>query len=100
MNLFERKLQKQQEPDPVGAMEELKAGKFSITAEERERIIKQAKEQGRNPEEALREHEQRLKQATARVRVTQSEEAVGSLEHAVEEMLGGKEDKKGGRGNK
>lgn len=98
MNLFERRRQEKQKPDPVGAMEELKAGKFSMTAEDRERIVKQAKEQGRDPEAALLEHEEKLEQATGRLRAAQAQEAIKSLERSAEQMLGWKQEKNEGQG--
>lgn len=72
MNNFEQQPKKR---DPQAAMEELKHGKFSMTDEERERITKGALAEGRDPEEALREHEERLAQATARLREKQKEDA-------------------------
>ncbi|MDP3947512.1 MAG: hypothetical protein Q8Q41_02375 [bacterium] len=98
MNLFERKLQEQQKPDPVGTMEELKAGKFSMTAEDRERITREAREQGKDPEEALRAHQEKLNQATEHLRAYQAKEAVKSLERSAEQMFGGKQEKKEGQG--
>jgi|SRR3989344_3976858 len=98
MNPFKRMPQEKQKPDPIGAMEELKAGKFSMTAEDRERITREAREQGKDPEEALHAHQEKLDQATGRLRASQSEEAVRSLEKATEEMLGGKIEKKEGQG--
>lgn len=85
MNPFERMPQEKQKPDAVGAMEELKAGKFSMTVEDRERITREAKEQGKDPEEALRAHEEKLIRATGRIRAAQAEEAIKSLEKAAEE---------------
>lgn len=77
MNKFEQKPEKR---DPQAAMEELKHGKFSMTNEERERITKEALAEGKDPEEALRQHEERLAQATARLREKQKEDAINDLE--------------------
>ena len=73
--------------DPLAAMEELKHGKFSMTDDEREQITKKALAEGRDPEEALREHEERLAKATERLREKQKEEAIGDLERGMNKQF-------------
>lgn len=91
MSNFEHEPEKK---DPQAAMEELKHGKFSVTNEERERITKRALAEGRDPEEALREHEERLAQATARLREKQKEDAIKDLERDMNGQFLDKENKK------
>lgn len=78
MRNFERK--PKEEKDPLAAMEELKYGKFSMTDEEKEQITKKALAEGKNPEEALREHEERMAKATGNLRKEQRKEAIIILE--------------------
>lgn len=80
MNKFERK---PEENDPLAAMEELKYGRFSVPADEKEKIIKKALAEGKNPELSLREHEERLAKANARLREGQKEEAISKLEREM-----------------
>ena len=91
MSNFEYKPEKK---DPLAAMEELKHGRFSMTDEEREQITKKALVEGRDPEEALREHEERLAKATERLREKQKEEAIGDLEREMNEQFLDKNKKK------
>jgi len=84
MSNFEYKPEKK---DPLAAMEELKHGKFSMTDEEREQITKKALVEGRDPEEAIREHEERLAKATERLREKQKEEAISDLERDMNKQF-------------
>ena len=84
MSDFEYKPEKN---DPLAAMEELKHGRFLITDEEREQITKKALAEGRDPEEAIREHEERLAKATERLREKQKEEAIKDLERDMNEQF-------------
>ena len=86
---FEHKSEK----DPRDYMEELKYGRFSMPDEEKNRIIKKAQAEGRDPEEALREHEERLAQATGRVREIQKEESIEGLEREMNKQFRNKEKK-------
>lgn len=66
--------------DPLAAMEELKYGKFSISDEEKEQIIKKAIALGKDPEKALQEQKERFAKATGRLREEQKEKAIKDLE--------------------
>ncbi len=91
MNQFERG--PKEEKDPIAAMEELKHGRFSMPDEEKKRKVKEAIAEGRDPEEALREHEERLAQATGRVREKQKEEAIADLERDMNKQFRDREKK-------
>lgn len=85
MSYFERK--PKEEKDPQAHVEELKYGRFSVPAEEKERIIKKAIADGKDPEETLREHEERLARATGRLREGQKEEAIKDLERDMNKQF-------------
>lgn len=85
--------QKPEKRNPQAAMEELKHGKFSMTGEEKEQITKKALAEGKDPEEALREHEERLAQATARLREKQKEDAINDLGREMNKQFLDKEKK-------
>ena len=91
MSHFDRESEK--ERDPQAAMEELKHGRFRVTAEEKERITRQALAEGRDPEEAIREHEERFAEATGRLREKQKEEAIGDLEREMNKQFLSKKEK-------
>ena len=91
MSNFER--ESERERDPQAAIEELKHGRFSTTTEEKERIFKKALAEGRDPEEAIREHEERFAEATGRLREKQKEEAIGDLERETNKQFLSKKEK-------
>ena len=86
MRNFEKK-------DPIAEMEELKYGRFSMPDEEKEQIIKKALAEGKDPQEALREHEEKLAKATGRIREDQKEEALKNLERDINKHFRDKERK-------
>lgn len=78
----------EQKPEDSGAaMEELKYGRFTMPEDEKQKIIEKAQAEGRDPEEALREHEKRLAQATGRIREKQKEEAIEKLEQEMNKQF-------------
>ena len=91
MSYFERGPKK--EKDPIADMEELKHGRFTMPDEEKKRKVKEAIAEGRDPEEALREHEERLAEATGRLREKEREEAISGLERDMNKQFLDKEDK-------
>ncbi|MEK7198282.1 MAG: hypothetical protein AAB648_02345 [Patescibacteria group bacterium] len=91
MNQFEYKPEEKR--DPLAAMEELKYGRFSMSDEEKKQIIKKALAEGKDPQEALREHEEKLAKATGRIREDQKEEALKNLERDINKQFRDKERK-------
>ena len=83
-NFFEKNPEDKtiEEPDGKGHIEELRHGQFSSSPEEIQRVRKEAKEQGKDPDLAERQFRKKLDVATARLRMIQQEEALRSLEKA------------------
>ncbi|GEM_PF-3594797 len=88
MSNFERG--PKEKKDPIAVRQELEYGKFSMPDEEKKRKVKEAIAEGRDPEEALREHEERLAQANARLRENDKEEAISGLEREMNKQFGDK----------